>query len=362
MRFKKILQGIFKKTFRNLFLLFYGKIIENTNSGLKLEKIQVENKNLKSDTISTNDLYIIPNCRVYTDLNEHVAVIKDNFIIPNISYQQIKGELKKVSFNKTLNTGTPRFLKKINGNVLSLVQGASGNNYFHFLFDIVTKIKICEQKIDLHTINFFYLPGKYTWQKKILSVFNIDPNKIIDSQKNRHILAENLFVVEHPWYKTGFVQNEIINIPDWIIFYLREKFINLKKRFDANEKIFIDRSDSIYNHCKLINNAEVINFFEDNGFTSYRVSELDFFEQIYLFNNAKVIIGPHGAAFTNLIFSNPKTKVVEIIPNTHISQKCNKLSKILDLNYYRFEISKVENQNLGDMILDLNHMDKILNL
>ena len=63
-------------------------------------------------------MYIVNDGRVYTDLNEHVAIIKDNYLLPNISYQQVYGELKNVEFNKTLETGTPRILKKYNGNVL----------------------------------------------------------------------------------------------------------------------------------------------------------------------------------------------------------------------------------------------------
>ena len=64
--------------------------------------------------------------------------------------------------------------------------------------------------------------------------------------------------------------------------FLREKFLKFQKKFNASKKIFIDRSDSLYNRCKLINNQEVINFLENKGFKSYQVSKLDFFEQIYL--------------------------------------------------------------------------------
>ena len=104
MKIKKVFQNIFKKTFQFLFILLYGKIIKNQ----KQKKI-----NYKKEKISTNNyLYEIKNGRVYTDLVEHVAIIKDNFILPEISYQQVHGEFKNIDFNKTLITGTPRLLKK----------------------------------------------------------------------------------------------------------------------------------------------------------------------------------------------------------------------------------------------------------
>ena len=359
LKLKKFFQKVFKKTFQSFFIFFYGRISrKHNNKELNFEQEEINLVGSNKKILANNYLYIINDGRVYTDLNEHVAIIKDNYLLPNISYQQVYGELKNVEFNKTLETGTPRILKKFNGNVLTLVQGASGNNYFHFLFDVITKLKLCEQNFNLNEIDFFYLPGTTSWQKKILSIFNIFEDRMINSQKYRHIKAENLLALEHPWYKEGFVQKEINKIPEWIIFYLREKFLSYKQKFESNDKIFIDRSDSLFNHCKLINNNEVMEFLKDKGFSSYRVSDLDFFEQIYLFNNAKIIIGPHGAAFTNLIFSNPGLKLIEILPEDHLSIKCEKFSKILNFNLKKIKVPRIKNNINGDMFLKI---DKIIN-
>ena len=167
---------------------------------------------------------------------EHVAIIKDNFILPDISYQQINSELKDISFNKVIKNGTTRVKKKFKGSLLSLVQGASGNNYFHFLFDIIVKIKLVETKYSLNEIDYFYVPGKFDWQKKILSILEIKENQLIDSRKYRHITADRIIALDHPWYKKGKVQDEILNIPDWIIFYLRDKFLKFSKKFDCQKK------------------------------------------------------------------------------------------------------------------------------
>ena len=78
-------------------------------------------------------------------------------------------------------------LKKIDGKIFCLVQGGSGNNYFHFLFDIITKLKIYQQKFSLNEIDYFYVPGISDWQKKILSLFEISEDRLIDSNNFRHI-------------------------------------------------------------------------------------------------------------------------------------------------------------------------------
>ena len=366
MKFKKLLQKIFKKFFQFLFHIIYGKvrlISPETNIGLKkflIKKILINDKEYNVE----NNIYEVSEARIYTDLVEHVAIIKNNIIVPEISYQQVNGELKNTSFNKVLKNGTTRLKKKFNGNVLSLVQGASGNNYFHFLFDVVSKLLIFEQKFDFKNIDYFYMPNDFDWQKKIISKFDIPENKLINSQKYRHINANKIFAVEHPWYKKGIIQEEIANLPEWIIHSLRNKFLKYKKKFSSMDKIFIDRSDSIFNHCKLINNQEVIDFLVTKGFRSYQTSKLDFFEQIYLFNNARVIIGPHGAAFSNIIFSQPGLNLIEFIPKEHQSVKCERISRILDFNYKRVGLDTLKfNQPnaIGDIRVELNYLNQILN-
>tara|TARA_B100001057_G_scaffold363605_1_gene366317 strand:- start:7031 stop:8125 length:1095 start_codon:yes stop_codon:yes gene_type:complete len=363
MRIRKILQKIFKKSFHLIFKVFYGKInISRNLKTINFEKIEV--KNLKIDKKNfnlNNNIYIIPEGRIFTDLNEHVAVIKDNLIIPEISFQQIKNELKNVEHNRVIQKGTNRLQKKFDGRVFSLVQGGSGNNYFHFLFDIVTKLKIYEERFSLSDIDYFYVPGINSWQKQILSLFKIDEKKLIDSNKYRHIKAREIIAIDHPWYKSGYIQKEIKKLPEWSIFFLREKFLDLRKKFQTSKKIFIDRTDSLYKHCKLINNQEVIEFLEKKGFKSYQTSKLDFYEQIYLFENAEIIISPHGAALTNIIFSKPGMRLFELIPKNHGSVKCERISSFLKFNYTRVDLDPlVTDNNEGDIKIELDQLERIL--
>lgn len=365
MKLKKILQNIFKKTFQNLFKVIYGRIkILDNKSEFNFKKYNIEKININGQVYTVNkNIYEIDNARIFTDLVEHVAIIKDNFILPKISYQQIKGELKETSYNKVLFSGTNRMKKKIKGKVLSLLQGASGNNYFHFMFDIVPKILLLEKMNLLKQIDFFLVPNIQNWQKTILSNFGILEKQLLDSNKFRHIEAEKIYALDHPWYIKGIVQDEIANIPNWIILSLREKFLDYSKKFPITDKIFIDRSDSIYNHCKLINNNEIMDYLSKNNFKSYQISKLDFFEQIHLFKNAKIIIGPHGAAFTNIIFSNPGLKIIELIPRTHSSIKCEKFSNLLNFNYTRVNLDLIEDldkNEIGDMKISILNLEEIL--
>ncbi len=363
MKIKKISQKIFKTFFQKIFIFLHGKIKETHNlDHLEVKKITVNN--IKSDINPEKDykIYEIKNGRIYTDTIQNVAIIKNNFLIPDISFQQVEGELKTINFNSVLRQGTPRLKKKFNGTVLSLVQGASGNNYFHFLFDIIPRLNLCEEIYSLDKIDFFYVPGTFEWQKKILKTFGIREDKLINSKIFRHIVANKIIAVDHPWYHKGIFQDELKNIPSWIVFWLRDKFLSMALKFENSKKIFIDRSDSKYKHCQLQSNNEIINFLKKKGFKSYRLSELDFFEQIYLFKNAEFIIGPHGAFVTNLIFCEPNTKVIEIIPESHQNMTTSRLSHILKLNHKRITTPELaeKDKKFGDILFSAEDMNNIL--
>ena len=67
------------------FLLLYGKIRVKR---LSIKKFLI--KRLKINESKFINLYRISNGRIYTDGSTNVAYIKDNNLIPKISYQQNK--------------------------------------------------------------------------------------------------------------------------------------------------------------------------------------------------------------------------------------------------------------------------------
>ena len=67
----------------------------------------------------------------------------------------------------------------------------------------------------------------------------------------------------------------------------------------------------------------------------YKPELLSFKNQINLFENSSVIMGAHGASLANIIFCKPRTKIIEIIPADHPNKKCERISKILKLKYFR---------------------------
>jgi capsular polysaccharide biosynthesis protein len=121
-------------------------------------------------------------------------------------------------------------------------------------------------------------------------------------------------------------------------------------------KIFIDRSDSLFNHCQIINSDEVWEFLKNEGFTKIKSTEISFKNQIGLFNSATTIVGAHGAGLTNMIFSKSNTNIIEFVPENHPNNFFRRVSQINNLNYRKIVSKNLKLNNhdkKGDILVDL---------
>ena len=139
--------------------------------------------------------------------------------------------------------------------------------------------------------------------------------------------------------------------------------MDCEKKFDCQKFFFIDRSDSKYKHNQIENTIEVSNYLKKNKFVSYKLESLSFFEKIYLFKNADIIIGLHGAGFVHTVFCKPGTKIIEIRSFLYSNTVYEKISNINNLNYHliQTETLKESERINGDINLPLDKLDIILN-
>lgn len=364
-KLKKLFQKSFKILFQALFKLIYGKINYTQNNLISPNILihEIINKKIKKFNLENYKIYKITNGRIYTDNVENVAIIDKKNIIDNVSYQQVNGNLLSASNNICLQKGTPKIKKKFSGRVLCLAQGASGiANYYHWLFDLLPKIKLYSEIFNLNDLNYLYSGKLKKFQRETLEPLNLQNLKIIDSLKYNHIQADEIICTDHTNYYTGYIENESKKIPEWIIKWLRDIYLNCAKKFNCNDKIYIDRSSSKSKHCQFINHHEILEFLKLKGFSSYKTEELSFFEEIYLFKNAKFIIGAHGAGFANLAFCNKLTKVIEIRPENRTNSLYKRISDINNLDYQLIltDILDPKIKNNGDIKIDINLLKKYL--
>jgi len=312
---KKNLQKLFKKVSYFFFLKIYGAVEDSIQSEND-KRIQVKFVNIGKDL--KYKVYKIINGRLYTDRIHDTAIILENKIIEGPSFQLRDNNNSSISNNIVFKKGTPRIIKKLKGTVASLLTGGGGNsNYWHWLYDVLPRLKLCEEIKKIEEIDYFILPSlEKKFQGETLNRLNINKSKILSSKKFRHVKANELIATDHPYIFTYDSHKDAQNIPDWIIKWLKEKFLLNINPVNKNfpKKIFIDRTDPKSNSSKvrsIINESEIKDFLLEENFTLVRLHDLPFMDQVHYFNNADCVIGLHGGGFANLSFCRPGTKVIE---------------------------------------------------
>ena len=121
------------------------------------------------------------------------------------------------------------------------------------------------------------------------------------------------------------------------------------------EKIFLHRNSGTR---KLANAAALKQLMVSRGYVIVDPGELTFLQQVKLFNNAKAIFAPTGAALANAIFCKPGAQVAVLMAkheNMIYRYWCDMLTPIrINVGYVLGKI--IENNNLGihgDFVVDI---------
>jgi hypothetical protein len=96
--------------------------------------------------------------------------------------------------------------------------------------------------------------------------------------------------------------------------------------------IYISRSDS--RNRPLVNEDALMGFLSDLGFRILVLSKLSLTEQISAFASAKLIVAPHGAGLTNLVFSKATCKVYELSPDHYVNSCFVNLAQMGGIEYW----------------------------
>ncbi len=343
---KKKLLSIIKKIGYSICFLLYGRIkgVIKSDSHKSVDIIEsILDKNY------SYKIFKIKKSRIYTDTVTDTAFIVDNKIIEGPSFQHRNPKNADISENIVFQKGTPKFKNKIKGSIFSLLTGGGGNaNYWHWLFDVLPRLKILENKIHSSNIDFYLFPDlKEKFQKESLDILEIPEKKRLSSRIFRHIETDLGIAVDHPYVIKNNPSIEIQNLPNWILNYLRQKFLKIKYTKKFPDKFYIDRRDAKSNHShlrKIINEKEVKEFLVTKGYSIIALSDLSFKDQINLFQNASQIVGLHGAGFANLTFCKPGTKILELKPAS-AGPVCGNLAKKINLDYREISIQPTKHSN-----------------
>jgi len=202
--------------------------------------------------------------------------------------------------------------KRINGNVVNLSLSGLESNYGHYLVELLARVYLLSLS-SVH-VDYYIISTKFKFQKEFLSLLGIEEKSIIQYYEKEYITANNLIVPSliNNWEDIKYRSYQYYQkqwLPSWL--NCLHLGFNAVGSFD-HKRLFVSRRKNIRRH--IVNEKELYPVLQQNNFHIVDTEFLTVKQQIALFSNAEIIVGPLGAAMSNICFCRNKVKVLEIFP------------------------------------------------
>ncbi len=179
------------------------------------------------------------------------------------------------------------------------------SNYYHFLVDALTRLGVLAQAPQITPPQHWYVPQRLRFQHELLDLFGIGAEQRIDADEHPHLRAQTLVVPGPP----AMVEKN----PPWAVAFLRDRLLAAAQPPGLRAPIYVTRGPSA-NNRSVTNESAVEALLRERGFTAIDPGTMSVLDQVRAFAAAPVVVAPHGAALTNLMFMSPGAAVVELFP------------------------------------------------
>jgi capsular polysaccharide biosynthesis protein len=180
-----------------------------------------------------------------------------------------------------------------------------GLEQYHWVFDVLPRLSFVERFDRLRGLPLIVQRGITQTQRESLQILGIHADRIIEFNGN-HWQVEQLYYVQH-----GMCANPTPLHAQW----LRERFA--PPSITRSRRLYISREDAKVR--RIINEADLVKELVPYGFEVVTLRGMSFADQVRLFSEAEIIVGPHGAGFKNAVFAEPGTTLIELFSPSYIN-------------------------------------------
>ena len=333
----------------------------------------------KNNGISINDLKKakIINGSIFAKL-KNVKVIKDSLLIlgsRNLAFVEGYGDERWADFQINKWPDTHNFplckINFLNGKVtekrikiyrpnskLKLINKPviylslrDDDQVFHWTFENLTRLYFIDIFPNLKKIPLVSKNPLSNFQKETLNILGIKNKILITGEKD--LLCKNLYFPSIP-------SPPVLNKK--LILWLRKKFLNgikkIKNKKDFSKLVFISRGDT--SHRNILNEEQLFSELKKINFKKYELSKLKLHDQINLFQNAKIIIMPHGAGGIHTLFASKKCKIIEIQSPNQPNNIFLCVAQMLKIDFFVAMGEKPTKDHKKNYYIDIKKFIKIL--
>ncbi|MCC0179234.1 glycosyltransferase family 61 protein [Waterburya agarophytonicola K14] len=251
--------------------------------------------------------------------------------------------------------------RKSNIDLACILTNPWSNNFWHWTVDTLTQLEGIEYYQQQTGIKpkLIVESNLRSWQRDSLQLLGYEAEDLIFWQDFRRTITK--LVV--PSFRRSYdeIHGEIsVSACQWLKQKMLGNISNLEnKHISFSSKVFVSRRKALGR--RIANENEVMEALKPLGFTPYILEEMSYIEQVKLFAQAKVIIAPHGAGLTNLIFAdNP---IILELFGAYVGREFANLARGMDFKYGclgcpppRGEVRQKD----GDMMVDVSELLNLL--
>lgn len=287
------------------------------------------------------ETYSVPLLKVYVLKNvfvNHWGVVIKNIKIPSKSLENLHGSYDQTFYWSHWKKAFEQLLVCKFGKSLPSIRLDKKETYF-----------------TIHTPWFGYFSWLTTYLPKLLLANKNYPDAIvlIPEEWNKVAYVSDTLALfpeikkkvlpnDHHAFVERFVLTE--NRP-WTSVFYPEQIDQVRAIFTPQlhtvqlspiKRIYVSRKKA--NRRKIVNETEVLDILKTNGFEEICFEDYSILEQVFLMQNAEMLVSMHGAGLTNILFMNPHSKLLELTPIVEQDKQFRfpfwRISSILEIDYY----------------------------
>jgi hypothetical protein len=257
------------------------------------------------ELVELKDVYVDDESLVYDSQYNFVEKVFEYAIVEKF-YRNRSGIINKarMAAKRLVNITKKRKEFDCNKNFLLITDDRCINNFFHWMVDSLGRIMVLRECYNIS--DFVFLLNERTVSNK----YTIDSLKKIGVKEcNIEIIPYNsksfmpkLFTITTTITATGTCNPMAVR-------KVRDYFIDTSaKHHTGNDKIYISRGK--FKDRKIYNEVDFVYMIKQLGFLVVYPEDHSFKEMVSILSTAKVLIGIHGTALTNMLFMMPKSKII----------------------------------------------------
>jgi capsular polysaccharide biosynthesis protein len=217
-------------------------------------------------------------------------------------------------------------VEKVDGTVVAMATRGGSNNFYHFILDVLPRFGVFQEAMPGVEPDGLYVPNGSGWQQTLLDLAGLSKYPVISTAKHRAVRADRLIVPSIP--------NPYEVAPRPTVEWIRTRLPAIDTA-DKPRRIYVSRGN-VRNTRRMVQEDAVWSMLEQRGFARVQPESMGIQEQIDLFAAAEVIVAPHGAALTSLVFTSPGVRVLEMFTASYVNSAYWAILQSIPDTHYRY--------------------------